>query len=100
MRRGILPSVYLYAVDERIYKYKHAVARGARLKKYAMLNLCARKWGLAISITRFVHFGEIACRTCSTIQVCGTSKCGAIGCNQGGRDVGGVVSRDAAGLCG
>jgi antitoxin VapB len=33
------------------------VARGNRLKEYAMLNLCARKWGLAISITRFVHFG-------------------------------------------
>ena len=59
LRRGILPSVYLYAVDDRVYKYKHAVARGARLKKYAMLNLCARKWGLAISITRFVHFGEL-----------------------------------------
>jgi Xaa-Pro dipeptidase len=59
LRRGILPSVYLYAVDDRIYKYKHAVARGARLKKYAMLNLCSRKWGLAISITRFVHFGEM-----------------------------------------
>ena len=59
LRRGILPSVYLFAVDERIYKYKHAVARGARLKKYGMLNLCSRKWGLAISITRFVHFGEL-----------------------------------------
>jgi Xaa-Pro dipeptidase len=59
LRRGILPSVYLYAVDERIYKYKHAVARGARLKKYGMLNLCSRKWGLAISITRFVHFGAL-----------------------------------------
>jgi len=59
LRRGILPSVYLYAVDDRIYKYKHAVARGARLKKYAMLNLCSRKWGLAISITRFVYFGEL-----------------------------------------
>lgn len=59
LRRGILPSVYLYAVDDRIYKYKHAVARGARLKKYAMLNLCSRKWGLAISITRFLHFGEL-----------------------------------------
>jgi Xaa-Pro dipeptidase len=58
LRRGILPSVYLYAVDDRIYRYKHAVARGARLKKYGMLNLCSRKWGLAISITRFVHFGE------------------------------------------
>jgi Xaa-Pro dipeptidase len=59
LRRGILPSVYLYAVDDRIYKYKHAVARGKRLKEYGMLNLCSRKWGLAISITRFVHFGEL-----------------------------------------
>jgi Xaa-Pro dipeptidase len=59
LRRGILPSVYLFAVDERIIKYKHAVARGARLKNYAMLNLCARKWGLVISITRFVHFGAL-----------------------------------------
>jgi len=73
LRRGILPSVYLYAVDDRIYKYKHAVARGARLKQYSMLNLCARKWGLAISITRFVHFGtlpaELAARFKSAAQV-------------------------------
>jgi antitoxin VapB len=59
LRRGILPSVYLYAVDDRIMKYKHAVARGKRLKQYGMLNLCSRKWGLAISITRFIHFGEL-----------------------------------------
>ncbi len=59
LRRGISPSVYLFAVDERIFKYKHAAARGKRLKQYGMLNLCARKWGLAISITRFVHFGEL-----------------------------------------
>lgn len=73
LRRGILPSVYLYAVDGRIYKYKHAVARGVRLEKYAMLNLCSRKWGLVISITRFVHFGdlpaELAARFKSAAQV-------------------------------
>ena len=59
LRRGILPSVYLFAVDDRILKYKHAVARGKRLKQYGLLNLCSRKWGLAISITRFIHFGEL-----------------------------------------
>lgn len=73
LRRGILPSVYLYAVDDRILKYKHAVARGNRLKQYGMLNLCARKWGLVISITRFVHFGalpaELAARFKSAAQV-------------------------------
>lgn len=73
LKRGIQPSVYLYAVDDRIFKYKHAVARGARLKQYGMLNLCTRKWGLAISITRFVHFGplsaELSARFKSAAQV-------------------------------
>lgn len=59
LSHGILPSVYLMAVDDRILKYKHAVARGKRLEKYAMLNLCARKWGLTVSITRFAHFGAL-----------------------------------------
>lgn len=68
LRRGILPSVYLYAVDDRIYKYKHAVARGNKLQKYAMLNLCSRKWGLAISITRFVHFGAMPAELASRFQ--------------------------------
>jgi len=73
LRRGILPSVALYAVDERIFKYKHAVPRGKRLKQYGMLNLCSRKWGLAISITRFIHFDalpeELAARFNSAAQV-------------------------------
>lgn len=56
---GILPSVLLMAVDDRILKFKHAVARGRRLERYGMLNLCSRKWGLAISITRFIHFGKL-----------------------------------------
>jgi Xaa-Pro dipeptidase len=56
---GILPSVLLMAVDDRILNYRHAVARGQALKRYGMLNLCSRKWGLAISITRFIHFGEL-----------------------------------------
>jgi Xaa-Pro dipeptidase len=59
LAEGILPSVLLMAVDDRIRKYKHAVARGARLERFGMLNLCARKWGLAVSITRYVHFGAL-----------------------------------------
>ena len=59
LSRGILPSVYLMAADERIFNYKHAPARGKRLEKYGMLNLCARRWGLAVSITRFAHFGAL-----------------------------------------
>jgi len=73
LRRGILPSVALYAVDERIFNYKHAAPRGRRLKQYGMLNLCSRKWGLVISITRFIHFGalpdELAARFNSAAKV-------------------------------
>jgi Xaa-Pro dipeptidase len=58
LSRSILPSVLLMAVDDRIRKYKHAVTRGGVLERFGMLNLCARKWGLAVSITRFVHFGK------------------------------------------
>jgi antitoxin VapB len=53
----VLPTVLLMATDDRIFKYKHAVSRGGVLERYGMLNLCARKWGLAVSITRFVHLG-------------------------------------------
>ena len=56
-RRSITPTVLLMGTDERIFKYKHAVPRKGVLERYAMVNLCARRWGLVVSITRFVHFG-------------------------------------------
>lgn len=55
----ITPTVLLMATDERILKYKHAVPRAGVLKKYGMVNLCARQQGMVISITRFVHFGPM-----------------------------------------
>ncbi len=59
LSRGIFPSVLLMGVDDRILRYKHAAARGARLERFGMLNLCARRWGLVVSLTRFVHFGPM-----------------------------------------
>jgi Xaa-Pro dipeptidase len=59
LERGIEPSVPLMAVDDRILRYKHAVAQNATLQTFGMLNLCSRRWGLAISISRFVHFGPM-----------------------------------------
>ena len=96
LRRGILPSVYLYAADDRIFKYKHAVARGKRVDRYAMLNLCARKWGLAISITRFVHFGplpkELEARFRSAAQV----NAALLDASRVGATIGGAVQSGAS----
>jgi len=57
MARGIRPTVLLMGADERVYSYRHTTPSGKKLKKYAMVNVCARKWGLVMSTCRFVHFG-------------------------------------------
>lgn len=59
LSRGLLPSVYLGAVDRRVRTYPHPVPRGGVLQHLAMLCFCARSGGLAASITRFVHFGPV-----------------------------------------
>lgn len=59
LARRILPSVMLTAVDDRIRRYRHAVPREGVLEHLGMLNLCARRWGLVVSITRYVHFGAM-----------------------------------------
>jgi antitoxin VapB len=59
LEQGIEPSVLLMAVDDRILRYKHAVAQNTTLERFGMLNLCSRRWGLCISVTRFIHFGPL-----------------------------------------
>jgi len=59
MRRGLRPTVLLMGVDERVFNYYHHTPSDARLRKYAIVNVCARKWGLVISVARFVHFGPL-----------------------------------------
>jgi len=59
-KRGMVPAVVLIAADERIFSYRHPIPTDNRLERYAMLVLVARKWGLHVSLTRFVHFGRVA----------------------------------------
>ena len=59
MARGIRPTVLLMGADERVFSYRHTTPSDKRLEKYAMVNVCARKWGLTMSTCRFVHFGPV-----------------------------------------
>jgi Xaa-Pro dipeptidase len=47
------------AADERISNFRHPIATEKKIKKRAMLCVNARKWGLIVSLTRFVQFGKI-----------------------------------------
>lgn len=59
LKDGIQPTVLLVATDDRIFKYRHPIPTDQRLERYAMLVLCAEKWGLVSNVTRFVHFGPL-----------------------------------------
>lgn len=57
--QGIMPIVRLVAVDDRVYKYRHPIPTDTKVKKYALVVLCARKFGLIASVSRLVHFGKL-----------------------------------------
>ena len=58
-RRGAQAIVNLIATDERVFNFRHPLPTGKELKRYAMLVLCGRRWGLVCSVTRLVHFGPL-----------------------------------------
>ncbi len=47
------------AADERIDNFRHPLATEKEVNQRVMLCVNARKWGLIISLTRFVQFGKI-----------------------------------------
>lgn len=56
---GVTAVVALIAVDDRIRKYRHPIPTTKKLKRHAMVVLCARRNGLIVSLTRLVHFGKL-----------------------------------------
>lgn len=58
-REGITPYVTLIAADERIFRFRHPIPTGNRVDKYAMVVVCAERYGLIANATRLVHFGPL-----------------------------------------
>jgi Xaa-Pro dipeptidase len=47
------------AADERISQYRHPIPTENEIRKRVMLGVNSRKWGLIVSLTRFVQFGKV-----------------------------------------
>lgn len=58
-KEHIFPTVVLIGVDDRLHRYRHLTPTSKSLKKYALINLCAERWGLTVAVSRLVHFGEL-----------------------------------------
>lgn len=58
-RDRIDPITLMSAADERIFSFRHPIPTEKRIEKYLMVSVNARKWGLIVSLTRFVHFGKL-----------------------------------------
>lgn len=48
------------AADDRIARFRHPLATDRQVEQRAMLCVNARKWGLIVSLTRFIQFGKVA----------------------------------------
>jgi antitoxin VapB len=59
MHEGVTPTMLLVGADERIFRYRHPIPTSRAVDKYALLAICARRWGLVTSATRLVHFGQL-----------------------------------------
>jgi Xaa-Pro aminopeptidase len=53
------PVTLMSAADERISRFRHSIPTEKKVEKVLMVSVNARKGGLIVSLTRFVHFGKI-----------------------------------------
>jgi Xaa-Pro aminopeptidase len=47
------------AADERIARFRHCIPTEKKVEKLLMVSVNARKGGLIVCLTRFVHFGKV-----------------------------------------
>lgn len=53
------PITLMSAADERISKFRHPIPTEKAIEKILMVSVNARKWGLIVSLTRFIYFGKL-----------------------------------------
>ena len=90
--KGVQAVVNLIATDERIFSYRHPLPTDKKLRNYAMLILCGRKWGLICSVTRLVNFGPLPDEIRQKAQAVARIDAEIIAATRPGRTLGDVFS--------
>jgi Xaa-Pro aminopeptidase len=58
-KHRIDPVGLMAAADDRISRFRHPIPTERRVERFLMLSVNARKGGLVVCLTRFVHFGKV-----------------------------------------
>jgi Xaa-Pro aminopeptidase len=53
------PVVFMAAADDRIARFRHPIPTERGVERFLMVSVNARKGGLIVCLTRFVHFGKV-----------------------------------------
>jgi len=53
------PIGLMVAADGRISRFRHPIPTEKKIEKFLMFSINARKLGLVVCLTRFVHFGKL-----------------------------------------
>jgi Xaa-Pro dipeptidase len=53
------PVTLMAAADNRVFDFRHPIPTERSVVNYLMVSVNARKWGLIVSLTRFLHFGKL-----------------------------------------
>jgi len=53
------PVTLMSAADDRVFRFRHPIPTEKKVENYLMVSVNARKWGLIVSLTRFIHFGRV-----------------------------------------
>jgi Xaa-Pro aminopeptidase len=53
------PITLMSAADDRVQRFRHPIPTERKVEKYLMVSVNARKWGLIVSLTRFIYFGRL-----------------------------------------
>jgi antitoxin VapB len=93
-QKSVRPTVLLIGSDERLYKYRHALPDCEKpIEKYAMVNVCAKRWGLIASVTRLVHFGPLSTELRDRLQAAAVVNSRLMAALKPGANVGNIFAQ-------
>jgi len=94
-KEHMFPTVVLVGVDDRLNRYRHLTPTSRKLKKYALVNLCAERWGLTVAVSRLVHFGDIPAEIGRRMKACARVDAAALSASIPGAKFGGIFAVEA-----